>query len=133
MSGDGWLRTGDLAQIDADGYLTIVDRVKELIKVSGFQVAPAEIEALLVTHPAVADVAVVGVADDACGEVPKAFVVAAAGAAPELAELQAFLAGHVASYKQIRGLELVEAIPKSPSGKMLRRLLRPRAERVAAV
>ncbi len=132
MSGDGWLRTGDLGQIDEDGYMTIVDRVKELIKVSGFQVAPAEIEALLVTHPAVADVAVVAAADDGCGEVPKAFVVAAAGTAPELAELQAFLAGHVASYKQIRGLELVEAIPKSPSGKILRRLLRP-AESVTAV
>ena len=81
LSADGWLRTGDLAEIDADGYMTIVDRVKELIKVSGFQVAPAELEALLLTHPAVADAAVVGVADEACGEVPKAFVVAAPGAA----------------------------------------------------
>ena len=80
LTADGWLKTGDLAQIDADGYMTIVDRVKELIKVSGFQVAPAEIEALLVAHPEVADVAVVGVADEKCGEVPKAFVVAAAGA-----------------------------------------------------
>jgi acyl-CoA synthetase (AMP-forming)/AMP-acid ligase II len=121
----GWLRTGDLATIDADGYMTVVDRVKELIKVSGFQVAPAELEALLLAHPGVADAAVVGVADERCGEAPKAFVVAA-GAAPTLGELQAHLAGHVAGYKQIQALELVEAIPKSPSGKILRRLLRGR-------
>ena len=127
LSADGWLRTGDLAQIDADGYMTIVDRVKELIKVSGFQVAPAEIEALLVTHPGVADAAVIGVADERCGEVPKAFVVAAAGAEFDLGQLQAHLAGHVAGYKQIQALEVVEAIPKSPSGKILRRMLRGRA------
>jgi acyl-CoA synthetase (AMP-forming)/AMP-acid ligase II len=124
LTPDGWLRTGDRARIDADGYLFIVDRVKELIKVKGFQVAPAELEALLVAHPAVADVAVVGIADEEAGEVPKAFVVPAAGAKPALAELQAFLDGHVAHYKQIHGLALVEAIPKSPSGKILRRVLR---------
>jgi 4-coumarate--CoA ligase len=124
LSPDGWLRTGDLARIDADGYLFIVDRVKELIKVKGFQVPPAELEALLVTHPGVTDVAVVGIPDEEAGEVPKAFVVPAPGAAPGLAELQDFLAGHVASYKQIRDLAIVEAIPKSPSGKILRRVLR---------
>jgi 4-coumarate--CoA ligase len=124
LTPEGWLRTGDLARIDADGYLFIVDRVKELIKVKGFQVAPAELEALLVAHPAVADVAVVGIAEEEAGEVPKAFVVPAAGAKPALAELQAFLDGHVAHYKQIHGLALVEAIPKSPSGKILRRVLR---------
>ena len=79
---DGWLRTGDLGRIDADGYLFIVDRVKELIKVKGFQVPPAELEALLVSHPAVADAAVVGVPDDEAGEVPVAFVVRAPGADP---------------------------------------------------
>lgn len=125
LTADGWLKTGDVAQIDANGYMFIVDRVKELIKVSGFQVAPAEIEAVLVTHPALADVAVIGVADEARGEVPKAFVVCAAGAPPpDLAELQRFLEGHVAAYKLIHALEHVEAIPKSPSGKILRRLLR---------
>ncbi len=124
LTPDGWLRTGDLARIDADGYLFIVDRVKELIKVRGFQVPPAELEALLVTHPGVSDVAVVGIPDEEAGEVPKAFVVPAPGAAPELGELQAFLGGHVASYKQIRDLAIVEAIPKSPSGKILRRVLR---------
>jgi 4-coumarate--CoA ligase len=121
---DGWLRTGDLVHVDADGYLFLVDRVKELIKVKGFQVAPAELEALLLTHPTVADVAVVGVPDGEAGEVPKAFVVPAAGATPELAALQRHLDGHVATYKQIRELALVEAIPKSPSGKILRRMLR---------
>ena len=126
LTADGWLKTGDLAQIDADGYMTIVDRVKELIKVSGFQVAPAEIEAVLLAHPEVADVAVVGVPDEKCGEVPKAFVVPAAGARPELGELQRHLAAHLAAYKQVQALELVEAIPKSPSGKILRRLLRGR-------
>jgi 4-coumarate--CoA ligase len=125
LTADGWLRTGDLATIDADGYLTIVDRVKELIKVSGFQVAPAELEALLLGHPEVRDVAVIGIPDEACGEVPKAFVVAAASA-PDLAELQRHLAPHVAPYKQLRALEIVEAIPKSPSGKILRRQLRAR-------
>ena len=124
LTPDGWLRTGDVARIDADGYLYIVDRVKELIKVKGFQVAPAELEALLVTHPSVADVAVVGVPDDEAGEVPKAFVVCAPGCAPELGELQRFCESHVAPYKQIRAISLVDAIPKSPSGKILRRLLR---------
>jgi 4-coumarate--CoA ligase len=125
LSEDGWLRTGDLATIDADGYLTIVERVKELIKVSGFQVAPAELEALLLGHPGVQDVAVIGIPDDQCGEAPKAFVVAGA-TAPDLAELQHFLATHVAPYKQLRAIEIVEAIPKSPSGKILRRQLRGR-------
>jgi 4-coumarate--CoA ligase len=102
----------------------VVDRVKELIKVKGFQVAPAELEALLITHPAVADVAVVGLPDPEAGEVPAAFIVASPGTAPDLATLQSHLEGHVANFKQIRVLRLVEAIPKSPSGKILRRVLR---------
>jgi 4-coumarate--CoA ligase len=124
LTPDGWLRTGDLVRIDADGHLFILDRVKELIKVKGFQVAPAELEALLVAHPSVADVAVIGMPDEEAGETPKAFVVPAPGAAPTLEDLQAALAPHVAHYTQIRALELVEAIPKSPSGKILRRMLR---------
>ena len=78
IDADGWLHTGDIAVVDADGYFEIVDRLKELIKYKGFQVAPAELEALLITHPAVADVAVIGVPDEEAGELPKAFVVAAA-------------------------------------------------------
>ena len=118
----GWLRTGDIGHFDADGYLFITDRLKELIKVKGFQVAPAELEALLVTHPAITDAAVIGVQDPEAGEVPMAFIVSPNP--PSLAELQAFLDPQIAHYKQVKRLEVVEAIPKSTSGKILRRLLR---------
>lgn len=124
---DGWLRTGDIGHFDADGYLYITDRLKELIKVKGFQVAPAELEALLLTHPAITDAAVIGIADPESGEVPMAFIVSAKP--PTLDQVQAFLAPEIAHYKQIRRLDVVEAIPKSASGKILRRLLR---DRVAA-
>lgn len=119
---DGWLRTGDIGHVDGDGYLFITDRLKELIKVKGFQVAPAELEALLLAHPAIADVAVIGVPDPEAGEVPVAFVTGAAP--PTLLDVQAFLAPQVAAYKQIRALHVIEAIPKSASGKILRRVLR---------
>jgi 4-coumarate--CoA ligase len=128
MDGD-WLKTGDIGMIDADGYVFIADRVKELIKVKGFQVAPAEVEAVLLTHPKVADAAVIGVPDDEAGEVPMAFVVASAAGVTGLQELQAHLAGQLSSYKLIQRLEIVEAVPKSASGKILRRLL---MDRVAA-
>ena len=124
LDADGWLRTGDIARIDAEGHMFIVDRLKELIKYKGFQVPPAELEALLQTHPSVADVAVVGMADAEAGEVPVAFVVPRAGHLPDPEGLQAFVAGHVASYKQIRQVRFVEAIPKSASGKILRRVLK---------
>ena len=133
VDADGWLHTGDLARIDEDGYMTIVDRVKELIKYKGFQVAPAELEALLITHPAVADVAVVGMPDDEAGELPKAFVTLKPDAAadpalaPSAEELKAFVAEHVATYKQIHVVEFIDAIPKSASGKILRRFLRDKA------
>ncbi|PWE28475.1 4-coumarate--CoA ligase family protein [Pararhodobacter marinus] len=120
----GWLRTGDIAHVDADGYLYITDRLKELIKVKGFQVAPAELEALLVTHPAITDAAVIGVPDAEAGEVPMAFITAQTP--PTLAEIQAHLDGEIAHYKQIRHLAVIEAIPKSASGKILRRVLRDR-------
>ncbi len=123
---EGWLHTGDVAQRDGDGHYFIVDRLKELIKYKGFQVPPAELEALLITHPAVADVAVIGVPDEEAGELPKAFVVKAPGAEVDAATLQDFVAGHVATYKQIRLVEFIEAIPKSASGKILRRVLRGR-------
>ena len=119
---DGWLRTGDIGHADADGDFFIVDRLKELIKYKGMQVAPAELESVLLSHPAVADAAVIGQKDEACGEIPRAFVVLKGPATAD--ELMAFVAGRVASYKKIRRLEFVEAIPKSPSGKILRRLLR---------
>jgi 4-coumarate--CoA ligase len=124
IDADGWLHTGDVAIIDADHHVSIVDRIKELIKYKGFQVPPAELEALLLTHPKVADVAVIGVPDEEAGELPKAFV-APAGEPPTLAELQEFMTEHVATYKQIRLLEIVDATPKSASGKILRRELRP--------
>ena len=121
---DGWLHTGDIGHVDQDGYFRIVDRLKELIKYKGFQVAPAELEGVLCSHPAVADAAVVPMADDVCGEVPKAFVVLKGAASP--ADLMAYVAERVAPYKKIRAVEVVDAIPKSPSGKILRRVLRER-------
>jgi acyl-CoA synthetase (AMP-forming)/AMP-acid ligase II len=124
LDSDGWLHTGDVAIIDEDHHMTIVDRVKELIKYNGFQVPPAELEALLVTHPEVNDVAVIGTPDESAGELPKAFIVRSPGSAVSAEDLQAFVAEHVASYKQIRLVEFVEEIPKSASGKILRRLLR---------
>jgi len=126
---DGWLHTGDIALIDERGALRIVDRMKELIKYKGFQVAPAELEALLLTHPAIADAAVIGVPDEDAGELPKAFVVASGPLSAE--EVSAFVAERVAPHKKLRAVELVEEIPKSPSGKILRRVLIER-ERAAA-
>ncbi|KAA0920430.1 4-coumarate--CoA ligase family protein [Aquicoccus porphyridii] len=126
----GWLRTGDIAHFDADGYLFITDRLKELIKYKGFQVAPAELEAELVTHPAIADAAVIGVPDDDAGELPMAFVVAAPGAEPPTLDVvKDYLETRLAHYKQVRLMEVVDEVPKSASGKILRRLLR---DRVAA-
>ncbi|MEZ5167270.1 MAG: AMP-binding protein [Acidimicrobiales bacterium] len=126
IDADGWLHTGDVAVIDEHGHYAIVDRIKELIKYNGFQVPPAELEALLITHPAIADVAVIGVPDEAVGELPKAFVALAPGASLTLDEVQAFVGEHLVSYKQIRLLEEIDAIPKSASGKILRRELRDR-------
>ena len=124
IDADGWLHTGDVAIIDDDGHMTVVDRVKELIKYKGFQVAPAELEALLLTHPAVADAAVIGVLDDEAGEIPKAFIVLKPGQELTAAEVTDFTAQHVATYKVIHEVAFVEAIPKSASGKILRRILR---------
>jgi acyl-CoA synthetase (AMP-forming)/AMP-acid ligase II len=118
---DGWLHTGDIGYVDDDGHFYIVDRAKELIKYKGFQVPPAELEALLLMHPCVADAAVIPYPDDEAGEVPKAFVVLKGEVPAE--ELMNFVAGRVAPHKKIRKLEFIEKIPKSPSGKILRRLL----------
>jgi len=124
IDAEGWLHTGDVAVRDDDGHYAIVDRLKELIKYKGFQVPPAELEALLIRHPQVNDVAVIGVPDDAAGELPKAFIVRAPGSTVSAGTLQAFVAEHVASYKQIRLVEFTDTIPKSASGKILRRMLR---------
>ena len=121
VTADGWLRTGDIGIVDDDGYLEIVDRLKELIKVKGFQVAPAELEALLLKHPNIADAAVIPVKDDECGEVPKAVVVVREPMSPEA--VMAFVAEHVAHYKRVRHVAFAASIPKSPSGKILRRVL----------
>lgn len=124
MDSDGWLHTGDVAVRDDDGHFYIVDRLKELIKYKGFQVPPAELEALLITHPAVTDVAVIGVPDEEAGELPKAFVVRAPGADVTAEALMAFVAEHVSTYKRVRIVEFTDTIPKSASGKILRRVLR---------
>jgi len=126
LDGEGWYHTGDVGYVDQDGFFFIVDRTKELIKYKGMQVAPAELEALLLTHPAVLDAAVVRRADEEAGEVPKAFVVLkpddASKATTGLAIMD-WVAGKVAPHKRIRQLEFIEQIPKSASGKILRRLL----------
>lgn len=119
---DGWLRTGDIGYFDEAGHLFVVDRVKELIKYKGFQVAPAEVEGVLLTHPAIVDCAVIGIPDLEAGEIPKAFVVSRQPV--DLAELQEYCREHLCHHKQIRQLETIDAIPRSPAGKALRRLLR---------
>ncbi len=129
LSADGWFRTGDIAVVDERGWFSIVDRVKELIKYKGLQVAPAELEAVLLSNPAIADAAVIPVADDEAGEVPKAFVVRRSDITEE--QVMAFVAERVSPYKKVRVVEFVDNIPKSPSGKILRRLLVDR-ERAAA-
>ena len=124
IDSEGWLHTGDIAHIDEDGHVWIVDRLKELIKYKGFQVAPAELEALLLTHPAVADAAVVGKLDEEAGELPIAFVVLRPNVDASEEDIAAFIAGQVATYKQLREVHFIDAVPKSASGKILRRVLR---------
>jgi len=124
IDADGWLRSGDIGHADADGDFYVVDRLKELIKYKGMQVPPAELEAALLSHPAVADAAVVPLKDAECGEIPRAFVVLKGAATAD--ELMAHVGQCVAHYKKVRRVDFIDAIPKSPSGKILRRLLRDR-------
>jgi len=118
---DGWFHTGDVGYVDEDGYFYIVDRVKELIKYKGFQVAPAELEALLLTHEAITDAAVIPSPDEEAGEIPKAFIVVKDSLTEE--DLMSWVSERVAPHKKIRSVEFIEQIPKSASGKILRRLL----------
>jgi len=122
ITADGWLRTGDIGRVDSDGYLYIVDRAKELIKYKAHSVAPAELEAVLLSHPSIADAAVTGRPDEHAGEVPHAFVVRSGPVSEE--EIMDFVADRVAAYKKIRGVSFRDSIPKSSSGKILRRELR---------
>jgi acyl-CoA synthetase (AMP-forming)/AMP-acid ligase II len=126
LDADGWLRTGDLATVDGDGAFTILDRLKELIKYKGYQVPPAELEALLLTHERIADAAVIGVRDAEGEEVPKAYVVARPDVGLTADEVMAFVAERVAPYKKVRAVEFLDAIPRSASGKILRKDLRAR-------
>ena len=130
IDADGFLHTGDIATVSALGEVTIVDRSKELIKYKGYQIAPAELEALLLTHPQITDAAVIGVADADGQEIPKAFVVASSDVTAE--EVMAYVTERVAPHKKVRAVEFIEAIPKSASGKILRKDLRAR-ERAATV
>jgi acyl-CoA synthetase (AMP-forming)/AMP-acid ligase II len=124
LDADGWLHTGDIGRVDEEGRVFITDRLKEVIKYKGFQVPPAELEALLCTHPEIADAAVVGAADEVAGEIPAAFVVTRGELGDD--ELMAWVSERVAPHKRIRRVERVEAIPRSPAGKILRRELRER-------
>ena len=125
IDADGWLHTGDVAIVDENGCYTVVDRVKELIKYKGYQVAPAELEAVLIGHPEIADAAVIGVLDEDSGEeLPKAFVVRSAGSALTQEAVMEYMAGKVAPHKKIRIVEFIEAVPKSAAGKILRKDLR---------
>ncbi|WP_206535630.1 AMP-binding protein [Microbacterium sp. 4R-513] len=126
VDADGFLHTGDIAVYHEGGYFSIVDRVKELIKYKGYQIAPAELEALLLSHPKVMDAAVIGVHDDDKQEIPKAFVVAAPDSGLTEDEVMSFVAENVAPHKKVRRVEFIEAIPKSTSGKILRKDLRAR-------
>ena len=122
VDADGWVHTGDLGRVDGDGNVFVVDRLKELIKVNALQVAPAELEALLATHPAVADCAVVGRPDERRGEVPVAIVVARGEVDGE--ELMAWMNERVAPHKRLHDVRFADALPRTPAGKLLRRALR---------
>ncbi|KAI9552454.1 hypothetical protein GHT06_022820 [Daphnia sinensis] len=126
ISEDGWLRTGDVAYYDEEGHFYIVDRLKELIKVKGFQVAPAELEDILTSHPAVAEAAVIGIPDEQAGELPRAYVVKKPGMdSVSDAEIAAYVNSKVSAHKQIKGgIQFCGAIPKNNMGKILRRELR---------
>ncbi|KAK9277318.1 hypothetical protein L1049_006859 [Liquidambar formosana] len=123
LDSEGWLRTGDLCYIDNEGFLFYVDRIKELIKYKGYQVAPAELEHLLLSHPDIVDAAVIPYPDEEAGEVPMAFVVRQAESTIDELQIKEFVAKQVAPYKKIRGVMFVNSIPKNAPGKVLRKEL----------
>jgi acyl-CoA synthetase (AMP-forming)/AMP-acid ligase II len=127
---EGFFHTGDIGHVDEDGWWFIVGRLKELIKYKGYQVAPAELEALLLSHPAVLDAAVIGIPDEEAGEIPKGFVVLETDAEP--GEIMDFVAERVAPHKKLRLVEIVDEIPEASSGKILRRVLRDREPSASA-
>lgn len=121
---DGWLHTGDIVEVGPNEEVFVVDRLKELIKYKGHQVPPAELEALLLTHPAVADAAVVAHPDEQAGEIPRAFIVLQADAQASSDEIIEWVSGRIAPHKRIRKVDFIDTIPKSAAGKILRRNLR---------
>ncbi|KAK6939047.1 AMP-dependent synthetase/ligase [Dillenia turbinata] len=121
LDSHGWLRTGDLCYIDDDGFIFVVDRLKELIKYKGYQVPPAELEALLLSHPEIVDAAVIPFPDKEVGQFPMAYVVRKDGSNLSETSIMDFVAGQVAPYKRIRRVTFVASIPKNPSGKILRK------------
>ncbi|KAL0904916.1 hypothetical protein M5K25_027080 [Dendrobium thyrsiflorum] len=121
LDAEGWLRTGDLCYFDEDGYLFVVDRLKELIKYKGYQVPPAELEALLLTHPEITDAAVIPFPDKEVGQYPMAYVVRKAGSGLSEKAVMEFVGKQVAPYKKVRRVAFVKEIPKNPSGKILRK------------
>lgn len=123
LTEDRWLHTGDIVRMDADGYVWVLDRLKELIKYKGFQVPPAELEGVLLEHPGIADAAVIGKEDLESGEIPKAFVVQSPGSEVSADDVMSFVAERVATFKHVREVEFIDAVPKNPSGKILRRTL----------
>ena len=126
LTSDGWMKTGDIGYFDSEGYVFLVDRLKELIKYNALQVAPAELEDIIQSHPAVMDAAVIGTPDEAAGEIPTAFVVRRPGATLDAAELMQYVASRVAPHKKVRAVEFIDQVPKSPTGKILRRVLKER-------
>ncbi len=120
---DGWLHTGDLGHVDAHGNVAIMGRLKDLIKVNGYQVAPEEVEAVLTAHPDVVDAAVVGRPHERTGETPVAYLVATGD--PDVADVARWCEERLAAYKRPTAVTVVDALPRSPTGKLLRRLIAP--------
>jgi long-chain acyl-CoA synthetase len=126
ITADGWLRSGDGGYLDDDGYLFLTDRVKDMIVSGGENVYPIEVEEVLAQHPDVADVTVIGVPDERWGEAVKALIIARDGREPPPEELIAFARERLAGYKLPRSIAFVDAFPRTPTGKILKRELRER-------